>query len=420
MVNILASLCRYDFHMRKATTLILLFILSSCGLKGELESLTNANSEKEDLELVGSFEDSTRLFVSLQVDWGRKLIYTGSTDDNNQCLHILSFDDLDNVKVVGEVTSTSSRTQEFGNCRSIKLYDNNSKLLVTGRSAMEIVRYNLGATPEDPTSWDGIVASYSSSADGLYARIQNAVTNGTTTEVYFSVTKGWMHLTLTEATNNFAQQAKYTSMLGNNSSIFIPDEGLVLTQRTSSSDEDINITELADGSTSTVAGGAIPNATGVNNNVWSSVSSSDGLKHAFLGHSVTFVDSSSPPPVVSKRELTDGEVFRAATSVTHYGKDYFFAVTGGHRLEVYDVTDISNPEMVYKQELVEMGDVESYGIQASLEGELVIVGTYKGVINIYKINNLNNNPKVNSYIPEISIADATVNEPDGQWMFRYL
>ncbi|MBC76034.1 MAG: hypothetical protein CME64_08450 [Halobacteriovoraceae bacterium] len=321
---------------------------------------------------------------------------------------------------MGEVTSTSSRTQEFGNCRSIKLYDNNSKLLVTGRSAMEIVRYNLGATPEDPTSWDGIVASYSSSADGLYARIQNAVTNGTTTEVYFSVTKGWMHLTLTEATNNFAQQAKYTSMLGNNSSIFIPDEGLVLTQRTSSSDEDINITELADGSTSTVAGGAIPNATGVNNNVWSSVSSSDGLKHAFLGHSVTFVDSSSPTPVVSKRELTDGEVFRAATSVTHYGKDYFFAVTGGHRLEVYDVTDISNPEMVYKQELVEMGDVESYGIQASLEGELVIVGTYKGVINIYKINNLNNNPKVNSYIPEISIADATVNEPDGQWMFRYL
>ncbi len=99
----------------------------------------------------------------------------------------------------------------------------------------------LGATPEDPTSWNPTFANFLASG-GSYARgIQQAVTHGATTQIYFSTHTGWFHVEIDENNNTFTEQAKNTAHTYNNSSLFLLNDNLVLSQMYSSSTEHLNV-----------------------------------------------------------------------------------------------------------------------------------------------------------------------------------
>ena len=389
---------------------LLFFLIISCNSSVEFVAKEQIQEEKKTEEqidyFIAKYEDLAKSFFSVEVDWDKKIIYAGSTS-GTECLTLISYDDIDNIQQIAEVTNSSPLTQLYGACRNLKLYDNYSKLLVNANNSNRLLRYDLGSTPEDPTSW-GTTANFLASGGSYTREIQHAVVSGSTTQVYFSTHTGWFHVELDETLSSFTEIAKYTSMSSNNTAIFDLHNDLVMAQRYSSTTSDISILELADGSVSTVASGSLANATGFANNIWTSFSSEDGTKHAIMGQMITFIDSSSGTPIVTRREKIPSNGYRASKYIRYNTKDYLYAVTGSHILDVYDVTDMSDPKLLTRTQITEMGSQESYGIDVNMDLNLAVLGTHTGTIGLIDLRGLHTPTENNIFIPEISITDSTV------------
>ena len=392
--------------------------LSSCNLADDTITgsigggSSDSSGEEETIPyLIATFEDSSLKFFSPEVDWDNKLIYSASAD-GSKCLSIVSFADTNNIQLVAEINSTSTPAQLYGDCRQLKLYDDYSKLLVAANGANRLLRYDLGSTPEDPSTWGATVGNFLATGGSYVREIQKVSTNGTTTDVFFAAFTGWFHVSLTEATHSFTEIAKYTGTTSNNTSAFLENESLVLTQRYSSSTTDITVTELATGSVSTVLSGSIPNANGNSTVIWTAFSSEDGTKHALLGNYITFIDSSSGTPVVVRREKPKG-LYRDSKSVRYGGKDYLYAISNQHFLDVYDVTSASNPTLLTRTEITELGSYESYGIDVNMAQNLAVIGTTTGKLAIIDLRGLTTPTSSNDYIPELTISDASGLEATG-------
>lgn len=396
--------------------------LFSCGSHIQFDALDSSgnssgpNAQETDLNQNISYLIASQVFVndqfnSLEVDWDRKIIYGGNSS-SNECFSMFSFADTDNISLIARINNASVPAMEFDTCRNIQLYDNGTKLLAASNNSRRLTRYDLGTTPEDPSSWGTSPPSFNASAGDFTRAIPFVSTNGVTTQIYLASHEGWFHIELTETTDTFVEQARYEGTSFNNTSVFDINNGYVLTRHYNSTTQDIILTDLATGNVSATNSGSLPVANGISSNYWTQASDPNGNKHVLLGAVAIFIDTSGASPVITRMERLSSGVYRDAVFASKDSKDYVYAITGGHQLDVYDITDIANPTLESRTTISEMQANESYGIDVNLDLNQAVIGTNKGVVALIDLRGLATPTEQNIYVPRVSVSGTSVNETD--------
>lgn len=392
--------------------LLLLFILIiSC--KSEISVDMDHSLNHEELEgiqlfpIVSSLTDPRSPYsMSIEVDWSRKLIYSGR-HDANECLSVYSFVDEQNITFLYELTNTSDPAQSFGYCRNIKLYDNGTKLLVASDVGNRLMRYDMGANPENINLWNSQIPDITSENNGgRYKAIEHVTTDGMTTRIYQSVLYGWFDLSLNEGTGTFTKNAEYVSSNGNNATFFD-----IANSRASFKvfglNQDFQITDLASNDNLITT---LSESNDINENTWVADSTSDGSKHVSAGKIITFFDSSSGTPVITKKFHVD--MMRAGKVVEYNGVDYFFGISGNRKIWVWDISDISNPIVLTKTDLTDKGinTGEGYGIDINLSLKRAVITTTDSTFAILNTDEFTPVIKQPIELRHLSVSDVSAAE----------
>jgi len=316
--------------------------------------------------------NSTFSYVDLDVDWSRGMAYLSSRK-SNICVEAVDFNNESApaiIKIIGSAT--------LNVCLGVKLFDNNTKLLVSSLGNNKLAAWDLTSSPVNVASWASL-GEYAIGDNGKRISKIN-FTGSNNWEIYstkrFGVIK--TNLLVTGSTGTFTLLNSTTSGLSFNSSAVIGDR--FLAQSLSGTVQPVgiyNLSLVSQTSLSTLFWN------------WSSDSNAAGDK-AYLGGSPggAFFGYVGSTTTLYKKFIYDSScTVRSSDIVIQGASEYVYSLCSNGRIDVFDVTDITNPILVKTGQLTSF-ESEAYAIKVKPNSNKAVVVTNRGDFLILNLDGL--------------------------------
>lgn len=303
-------------------------------------------------------------YVDLDIDWSRGLAYLASRK-TNVCVDVIDFNNIQSPIIVKTVGSASLQS-----CLGVKLFDNNTKILLSSLGSNKLAAWNLTSNPIDFSSWFSL-GEYPIGSNGKrIAKVENSG-GFNTWNVYSTKASGVFKtsLSISGSVGTFTLSNSYNSAVSFNASTVLGNK--VLAQSYTGSTQPINFL-----STSLVL------TAGVTTSFWgwAAITNTADSK-AFLGGGpggAAFFGNDAGTITLKKKIIMPSTcTVRGADFAYQGAKEYLYTICANGFVDVFDVTDIDNPILVNSGQISPI-ESEAYGIKIKPNSNLGIVITNKG------------------------------------------
>lgn len=313
--------------------------------------------------------NSNNSYVDIDVDWDLNYAYLGSRFPGT-CFQVVDFTNIFTPVVVKTIGSGTTPSSTGNTCLGVKLFASNRRLVVTSNASGRAEVWNLGINPS--------LLNFTRTADSAVSSARhvagvNEAGGLDDTDVSIVRTGGVAKLKYNEGAASLVSTWN-TALAGSRNGGVVVDGNLVLSGGWTNADPILS----HDFSTGNLLS-TFPMDNGGSSGLWSAAISPDQSKVFFGGWvSGFFKYSALPSPDLSVTKRVDNPSGYRSTAFTHFnGKDYFVAVSSDYYVDVYDATDIDNPQLAYRT-LVPGMEGELYGVRVNQVSRRLVVVTNRG------------------------------------------
>lgn len=313
--------------------------------------------------------NSSNSYVDIDVDWDLNYAYLGSRFPGT-CFEVVDFANIFSPTVVKTVGSATTPSSTGNTCLGVKLFASNRRLVVTSNASGRVEIWNLGTNPSVLNFTRTIDSAVSSARHVAGVNEAGGIDN---TDISVIRTGGVVKLNYNESAVSFLSTWN-TTLAGSRNGGVVVDGNFVLSGGWANADPILSH-DYSNGSLLNT----YPMDNGGSSGLWSGAISPDQTK-VFVGGWVSgfFKYSALPTPALSVTKRVDNPSgYRSTAYAQLDGKDYFVGVSSDHYVDVYDVTDIDNPQLAYRT-LVPDVEGELYGVRVNQNSRRLVIVTNKG------------------------------------------
>ncbi len=336
-------------------------------------------------EFYGSLASSYS-FVDLDIDWNQKIAYLASRE-SGKCITAVDFIDPKNPTVLKIIGTSTSPATISNTCLGVKLYKNNSRLVVTGMSSNSVEVWDLGSNPRT-NSWTRLSSLSIDSPRRLNIQYDPMSSE---TLVDLTLRNGYARLNIAEpsGTLSLLDSVNYGSNSYNDSVLI--NNYLVLADDNSSS-AFVKIANISNLNTFNSDYFSLSSQVTTSGWGWTASVSPSGPKVGYLGgQGGAFIAPNSTtgiPEIVARHDSTiSSGLTRGSDIVIENNLPILYAAIGSSKIIArWDLSDIYHPRLTH---LTTVPNVvgEIYGIKVHPESSTAIIITNGGQFLMLKTNN---------------------------------